>query len=115
MAGHTISLILDNDGVHAHFNCDEPPDGWCHQVCAEECPVWTQECTENHPRTTVPYCNPIEFVDNTGFWYETYLGEDVSPHSGPVTFEWQGHEEWYGWRYADLAEVDVTVEPCVAD
>ena len=100
-AGHTIELRLDADGVHAHFNCHDGKAGKCHETCAQECPVWDEDCLANHERTVIDYCNPIEFIDNTGFWYESYIGTpDIEPHSGPVIFQWQP-DEWYGWKYAD--------------
>lgn len=101
MIGHGIELSLETDsGVSAKFVCEEPADGWCHQACAVGCEESDDECIAEHPREQTEYCNPIEWVDNGGMWWETYVGEETEPHSGSIVFEWQG--DWYGWRYEDV-------------
>jgi len=101
VSGHSIELTLDADnGVRAEFVCHEQADGACHQTCSFGCEILDTECMENHPRESVPYCNPIEFLDNGGLWWEQYTGEETEPRSGPIVFEWQP-SDWYGWRYAD--------------
>lgn len=103
---HRIALTLDTDGVHAEFACDEPSDARCHLTCAFGCEV----CDDaSHPREEVDYCNPIEFLDNMGLWYEQYIGEETEPRSGPIVFEWQ-RGEWYGWRYDDDATEQLNIE-----
>lgn len=108
MTGHRIELSLETDsGVSAHFVCEEPADSWCHESCEYGCEIFNNDCMANHPRELTQYCNPIEFVDNGGMWWEQYIGEETEPRSGSIIFEWQS--DWYGWRY-DNAEAEAAAD-----
>jgi len=102
---HSIELSLNDEGIHAEFRCDAGEDDNCHQVCAFGCEIFDDYCVTHHPREQVDYCNPVTFMIEGGDWYESYIGEETEPRSGPITFEWTS-SDWYGWRYEDEVPED---------
>ena len=108
MSGHFLALLLDEHGVHGEFSCDEPDTAWCHTSCTIGCEVITETCRATHPQAYHPECQPILFLEDAGYWHESYIGPDCEPHSGPVNFEWS--DDYYAWRYEETQENNGEIE-----
>ena len=95
VSGHYLALMLDEHGVHGEFGCDEPDSAPCHQWCEYGC-----ETGCHHPRNTVEKCQPLELLESDGSdWWDSYIGPDCEPRSGPIIFEWS--DDYYAWRYEE--------------
>lgn len=103
---HGINLTLEDGafGIHAEFVCQEPDGADCHCGCERP------ECEEGcicHANGQTPQrkdwgeCLLCTWLSESGMWTEQYKGPKTEPRSGLIEIEWQPHDAYYTWRYAN--------------
>lgn len=74
---------------------------WCTAGCDEHCPLEDPETGEPHPQADTGACLMVAGL-NTGTWgrvEESYDGDKVTVHDGPISIRWSAFDEAYLWSY----------------